>query len=524
MYILTLYLSPIDNIHRHTRLLFRSTQVIHMASLFFSTTDEQSRAFSYKVKKGELIRVHKGIYTDATYADLESTIRNKWYEIVNHLFPNAIAAYRTAHELRPIEGKVYIIQHGLTRRMINIGKALTIHVDNGNTSELIEPFVPNLFRASPARQYLENLTLTRSTPPKALGREWVEQQLSAALRHPNKGEIELNSIRDRARTFANANGFEKEFATLNGIISSLLSTHQDGSVLTNELAIATSKGQPFDPVRMGRFEALANYLQRCDLLASDYSYNKSSWQHLSFYESYFSNYIEGTEFEIDEAEDIVFSGKNVSDRYEDSHDVLSVYESVSDYQWMSITPSTPEELIKCLTECHYSIMNQRPDKRPGLFKSKVNKAGSSVFVKPDEVIGTLTKSFFIYKSLNVGQARAIFIHFLVSECHPFDDGNGRLSRIMMNKELHAVDLHKIIMPTVHRDSYLNGLRQATRHDNFKTLVKVLYQLQHYTASINWTDYGDARATIEAHNAHLLPDDGVATFNKAIREFTFIPPL
>lgn len=85
------------------------------------------------------------------------------------------------------------------------------------------------------------------------------------------------------------------------------------------------------------------------------------------------------------------------------------------------------------------------------------------FVKPDDVVGTLTKAFEIYETLSKGLERAIFMQFMISECHPFDDGNGRLSRIMMNSELHAAELHKIIVPTVHRDSYLNGLRQATRN-------------------------------------------------------------
>lgn len=38
--------------------------------------------------------------------------------------------------------------------------------------------------------------------------------------------------------------------------------------------------------------------------------------------------------------------------------------------------------------------------------------------------------------------------FLISEIHPFNDGNGRLARIMMNAELVAENEEKIIIPTV----------------------------------------------------------------------------
>ena len=37
-------------------------------------------------------------------------------------------------------------------------------------------------------------------------------------------------------------------------------------------------------------------------------------------------------------------------------------------------------------------------------------------------------------SLDDPIARAIYMMFLVSEVHPFDDGNGRMARIMMNAE------------------------------------------------------------------------------------------
>ncbi len=493
-----------------------------MAKLYFSTSDDVSRALTSRVKKGELKRIYRGIYTDANYAEIEKIAASNWHEIVHYLFPNAIAAYRTAHELRPVDGRIYIVKDDVSRRKISIGGALTIELLEGNTTELTEPFLPTLSRSSPARQYLENLSISRSKTKKSLGKEWVEQRLSTELRREN-GENELNKIRDQARTFASKYGFESEFSKLNDIISSLLSTHSEGGCLVSEIAIATSQKVPFDIGRIDLFQSLADYLQRCNLEAASYTYNKSGWRNLAFFESYFSNFIEGTEFEIDEAEEIVFNGCTINGRREDTHDVVAVYRQVSDLQAMSETPSSADELIEALQQTHFDIMRERKDKRPGKLKERVNKAGSSVFVKPNELVGTLTKAFEIYEALPKGLESAIFMQFMISECHPFDDGNGRLSRIMMNRELHSADLHKIIVPTVHRDSYLNGLRQATREGKFATIAKVFYQLQHYSASIDWIVYGDARDVLEGHKAHLLPDDGVTTFNRVIRNFKLNPP-
>lgn len=496
--------------------------VTKVSKLFFSTTTEMSRELAAKVKKGALKRIHKGIYTDAPYEKLEELILNKWYEVVNYLLPNSVVAYRTAHDLRPVNGTVFVVDNVSARRKVDIASILTIDIQSGSTDELTELFMPQRHRSSPPRQYLENLSESRGILKKSLGQKWVEERLCIVLKRSN-GEDDLNRIRDEARTFAKKNGFEKELTKLNVIISALLTTHPVEGSLETSVGIAAAKKEPFDPGRIDLFKSLADYLMRCDIPPVPYEYNKLGWNHLAFFESYFSNYIEGTEFELDEAERIIFEGQEINNRHKDSHDVLSVYEQVGDYQEMSVTPYTSEDLIEELQRRHFDMLIERPDKNPGKFKEKVNKAGGSVFVSPDDVIGTLTQAFAIYETVPKGLASAIFMQFMISECHPFDDGNGRLSRIMMNTELHASEQHKIIIPTVHRDSYINGLRQATRKGDFRTLVKVFYQLQRYTASIDWSDYGEARDTLEAHKAHLLPDEGVATFNKQIRQFKFIPP-
>ena len=50
------------------------------------------------------------------------------------------------------------------------------------------------------------------------------------------------------------------------------------------------------------------------------------------------------------------------------------------------------------------------------------------------------------------------------------------------------------------------------------MTKVFSDLQAYTASIQWTDYAEARTTLERHFADKLPDQGVPTFNRQISKF------
>jgi Fic family protein len=139
-------------------------------------------------------------------------------------------------------------------------------------------------------------------------------------------------------------------------------------------------------------------------------------------------------------------------------------------------------------------------------------------VTPDLVEGTLLQGFKVYKSLDKGLQRAIFVHFMISEIHPFDDGNGRIARIMMNAELVSQDQYKVVIPTVHRESYLHGLRSATRQGRFRTMVKVLHQLQCYTASLCWSEFGEAKKAIQEHAADKDPDEGITVFNKVLAKF------
>lgn len=495
-----------------------------MAELIFPANRNHGKTLSRQARKGQIRRIRQGVYTDAPEADIPALIQSHWYKLVEHFCDQPLAAYRTAVELKPHKNRVYVIANVASRHYIDIGDQLTIDMMPGNLTLLTEPFVPELARSSLPRQLLENLAPSRAREAghKSLGASWVEQALCKAL--SLRGENALNEIRNQARAAAPELGLSNEFAQLDRMIGALLTSQPVSGALLSPLAIASARGKPYDADRLIRFRALADYLKQCHFERVPYIFNKASWRNLSFFESYFSNYIEGTEFMISEAEKIVFEKQVVDNRHADSHDVTAVYDIVHDHQEMIDIPKNANALIQLLQERHERMMAQRPEKRPGQFKVKPNQAGSSLFVTPEDLIGTITQGFEIYEKLPKGMKRAIFIQFLITECHPFDDGNGRLSRIFLNAELNANQQYKLIVPTVHRDSYLNGLHQATREDRFRTLVKVFFQLQQYTASLNWIDYGDVREQLEEHKAHLLPDEGIAVFNQHIVDFKMKLPL
>ncbi len=229
---------------------------------------------------------------------------------------------------------------------------------------------------------------------------------------------------------------------------------------------------------------------------------KDSRTNLAFFEAYFSNYIEGTEFPVEEAIDIVFSGVIPRDRPVDAHDILGTHRIVSDSKQMARTPRDFEDFISVLKSRHAAFMGMRHDKMPGQFKSRDNRAGNTFFVAPDLVMGTLEKGFEVYRGIEPPLHRAIYMMFLVSEVHPFVDGNGRAARIMMNAELVAEEEQKIIIPTVYRNNYVSAQKALSQCGKSTPIIQVLDFAQRYTAAIRWEDFERARADLQATNAFM----------------------
>lgn len=489
-----------------------------MASLYLVTGIASRNALQKRFRRGELTRVRKGIYADTNdEADIKNTILSEWVTIATYLFEDAVAVFRTAAELKPFKDRVYLMVAEGARRTVAVGP-LKLTIESGVVDQGVEPFHPDMNRSNLHRQLLENLTLSRakSGSKKTLGQDWVETQLIEEMQR--RGEVSLNQLRDEASVLAPIIELEKENKVLNKMISAILKTYPKNGILQTQTGIAFAAGESFDRERVELFNAFSSYLAKVELSAQSYHYDNARWRNLAFFESYFSNYIEGTQFTLDEAEDIISSGKAAYGRHEDSHDILAHMEITADHNEMTRVPNSAAELIDILKVRHSILLAARRSKRPGQFKEIENRAGATLFVSPEILDGTLIRGFDLYKVIPEGIKRALFMHFLIAECHPFDDGNGRMARIMMNAELVATDLHKTIVPTVCRENYLGGLRLASRNNRFRIIVKVLHQLHQYTASIQWQDYGDARSTLEKHAADKEANEGLMIFNKILSQY------
>ncbi|MAL78231.1 MAG: cell filamentation protein Fic [Sneathiella sp.] len=475
-----------------------------MPEVFVSET-AISRAVSAAVARGQLRKLASRLYTRNLDEEPERLVRRNWYYLITSYYPDALITDRTALENQPApDGSVCLISDK-KRDVVLPGLVFRPRKGPGPL-ESDKPFIGGARLASPARAWLENMRPSRARGERVartLSREEIEGRLDALLRR--QGEAALNRLRDEAREIAPQLGLEEEFEAFNELIGTLLGTRDTD--VKSAVGKARAAGQPFDPERIRLFEALFAALR--ETIPTDRPAPKRTGEanaNLSFFEAYFSNFIEGTEFSVEEAEDIVFNGVIPQERPDDAHDVLGTYRIVSDQAEMRKLPSDVDEFLTLLRRRHAAIMEARPDKNPGVFKTMTNRAGNTVFVAPDLVTGTLEKGFAFLQGLGEPFQRAVFMMLLVSEVHPFADGNGRAARIMMNAELVAGGQERIIIPTSYRTDYLGALKALSNNSHTTPLIRMLDYAQQYTHAIDWRDLDGARRVLEQTGAFAEGED------------------
>ena len=478
--------------------------------LFSSSDPKVSQALHRGVKAGQLIKLATRVYTSNLKDTPENIVKRNLYHILGNLFPGAVLSHRTALEGGPSAEGLIVLSYKYSKPYLLPG--FRVHLMKGHGPlEGDTPFMGPLFLASRERALLENLQPSRHTKngySTTVPRTFIEQLLDKACRV--YGTAELNVIRDRARVIASTLDMNREFEQLDALIGTLLGTQSVG--LHTEAGVARAAGPPIDTQRLELFASLLAQLKATVLAKrSSTIHSEKTLQNFAFFEAYFSNYIEGIQFEVEEARAIVFGGKQMPTRPQDAHDVLGTFKLASSRHEMNRTPTSVENLFQLLQERHLVLLGARPEKNPGFFKEERNRVGSMVFVDPTLVKGTLAKAFDLYQTLEPGIARAIFIMFVIAEVHPFLDGNGKIARIMMNAELEKANECRIIIPTVFREDYILTLRRLSNGRDPLPYIKMLCKTQAFTQTIDFSDYQDGLKQLEACNAFMDSLEGKLRF-------------
>ncbi len=320
------------------------TLPIHLQEVIFGSSNPSiSKQISKLEKEGKIKKIASRIYTGKISEQPEDIIRRNLFLILGNQYEGAVLSHRSALEFKPTSANHIFLTYTYTKNIELPGVTIRFLKGPGPV-ESDNKFMGELYVSSQARAFLENMQVSKKPGPesKTLSLPEIEEKLEKIIQV--HGEKKINELRDQAKKVADELDMDAEFKKLNKVISALLTTHPS-KILTSPVALARAFGTPYDADRLRLFETLFTSLQQSEFpVRPDRNTTSRTFKNFAFFEAYFSNYIEGTKFEIEEAKEIIKTQNPIATRNEDSHDVLGTYQIVSSREEMQTTPSSGEDL------------------------------------------------------------------------------------------------------------------------------------------------------------------------------------
>jgi len=312
-------------------------------------------------RSGRAFLLAPRLYVEGSTLSPEAAVRHHVLAVIEHVWPGeAVLCDRSGlHGPTPIDGWMFVCHPDPPRRtdLALPGLVLSPRVGPGPLPGDIALAVGRVHMAGSARSLVENISAagrpTAGRPARRAGTAVVEDRIEQEARTGGIGRIRtLLSELDVIAGSLPARPVEVVRARL----AELLGT-RTGPTPASALLAARLDGEPFDAHRLDLLSALVTTLARTAPMPRPAL--GDSWQWEAFFEAYFSNYIEGTEFGVDEARRIAIDGEIPVSRPTDAHDFAATHRLVSDPHLARQTPTTGDELLDLLRERH-AVSDGRP--------------------------------------------------------------------------------------------------------------------------------------------------------------------
>ena len=229
-------------------------------------------------------------------------------------------------------------------------------------------------------------------------------------------------------------------------------------------------------------------------------------QKLRIESNYHSNAIEGNSLTLGETRSLILhgltaDGKPMRDHLDlEGHDdaVKAIEDAVKRNE--SLNEVFIRNLHRILLKEPYEIDAITPDGQPtrrlitiGQYKTQPNNVETSTgeiyyYTPPDQVKPEMTDLIDWYrKTENVGEHPIVIaatFHYRFVRIHPFDDGNGRIARLLMNLILIKHGYTVAIIPIQERNRYIESLEQADKSEDLAEFIAYVAGCCEYTLGLH----------------------------------------
>ena len=168
-----------------------------------------------------------------------------------------------------------------------------------------------------------------------------------------------------------------------------------------------------------------------------------------------------------------------------------IIETVNHFQCFDYILDYADEVLteNIIKEIHKILKTNTSDSRlswfnVGEYKSKPNMVGDLQTTSPNQVSAEIKKLLTWYnKKTDINVNDIIEFHYKFEQIHPFQDGNGRVGRLIIFKECLKHNIVPFIIDETHKFYYYRGLREfenepgyltdtcLSAQDNYKALLK-----------------------------------------------------
>lgn len=181
--------------------------------------------------------------------------------------------------------------------------------------------------------------------------------------------------------------------------------------------------------------------------------------------TYNSNHIEGSRLTHDQTRYIYETNTIGMDG--GTANVDDIVETANHFQCINaVIDQAAKQLTEAfIKEVHLTLKNGTSDSRKdwfavGEYKRLPNEVGGKATTAPEEVAGKMKALLRAYNaSKNKTLEEIIDFHYQFEMIHPFQDGNGRVGRLILFKECLRNDIVPFIIDETHKLYYYRGLSE-----------------------------------------------------------------
>lgn len=134
-------------------------------------------------------------------------------------------------------------------------------------------------------------------------------------------------------------------------------------------------------------------------------------------------------------------------------------------------PLTRDVILKL----HAMLITNIDDGVAGRFRSpgEYVRVGMHIAPAPEQIAQRLTDAFALFERGDFFVDRIARFHLDFEQLHPFNDGNGRVGRLLINYQLARVGLPPVIVRYKERDDYYSAFIEFNESQRTKTMEEIV---------------------------------------------------